>query len=82
MEKRNKALCEEMTAKEATLTAVIKSKEERNLQLEQELSNREKRIELLENKLNFYLMAHQEKQQSPVEGAESINLTLAVDSDC
>jgi hypothetical protein len=82
MEKRNKALQEEMAAKEASLIAEIKGKEEKNLELELELSNREKRIETLENKLNFYLMNGQGKQQASVEGGEPMSLVLAVDSDC
>jgi len=78
MEKRNKSLEEEFTAKEQALKEELVQKDKRAKELELEISDKEKRIEILENKLNLFLMNTSGKNDS----YDPLKLSLSIDSDC
>ena len=76
MEKRNKSLEEEFTAKEQALKEELIQKDKRAKELELEISDKEKRIEILENKLNLFLMNTSGKNDS----CDPLKLSLSIDS--
>jgi len=76
MEKRNKILAEESIAKETILKEQLAMQEKRYQQLEDELNNKNKRIEALENKLNLLLIKPEHADSF------SANESLVMDTDC
>ena len=76
MEKRNKILADESIAKETILKEQLAMQEKRYQQLEDELNNKNKRIEALENKLNLLLI------KPEYADSFSANESLVMDTDC
>ncbi len=82
MEKRAKTLEDELVSKEASYKEELCLRDKRFKDLEIELSNKDKRIETLENKLNLLMVNKSNNSFSSQEGQCLNNDLLIIDTDC